>query len=61
MEYKGLTVVRSRNGNIIIRRNDGAEIILSRSNDGILNDDKVRAEVDRYLNYINKDVKNVRV
>lgn len=52
MEYKGLEVRQTKNGNIIVRKKDGAELMFSRKG-GVLTDDALKKEVDRLMNYIN--------
>lgn len=54
MEYKGMRVVQTKNGNISVIRQDGAMFIISNSSKKYLNDDELKEMVDKRLNYLQK-------
>ena len=49
MEYKGMTVRQSRNGNIVVIGKHGELFIIS--NKGYLNDDKIKELVDKAVHF----------
>lgn len=55
MEYKGMTVRQTKNGNISVVRNDGAMFIVSTSSKKYMNDEDLKKLVDQRLNYLQKE------
>lgn len=54
MEYKGMTVKQSKNGNVIISKENGEMYIISTSKK-YLNDDELKEIVDKQLKYLQKE------
>ena len=54
MEYKGMIIKQSRNGNVIVTNKRGAVIIVS--NKGYLNDKQIKELVDNQVHFPEDDI-----